>query len=148
MTIKRFLNVEYNNVLAKVDISPNRESMEDMSQVMKEVLLAYREIPVGYSRLQLWNKNVTPHIRLRVFNDIETLAEQYFWDEIQPGFLCLSVQLDSTPIQSTNSELRGDTFTSSINVKRKRRKAILPMPSSGVCDETGWLEFLSSHRGL
>ena len=142
---KRFLNLEFNRTPARINIVQNGVPMDDISEV-QDIIKEKYGLTVGSAYLQIWNENVTPHTQLRVFNHIKTLPEQYFWDESQPGFLCLSVQLDSTPIQSTNSELRGDTFTSSINVKRKRTEAIPPVPTAGVCNEAGWLRFVSSHE--
>jgi hypothetical protein len=49
MTTKRFLNVFYENQPVEIDTN----DMERFSQVQKEVLLAFKDITVGYARVQL-----------------------------------------------------------------------------------------------
>ncbi len=47
---KRFLNVLYENQLVEIDTG----TMERFREVQKEVLIAFKEITVGYARVQLW----------------------------------------------------------------------------------------------
>jgi hypothetical protein len=49
MAKKRFLNVRYENQRVEIDTG----HMERISEVQREVLLAFKEIAVGYARVQL-----------------------------------------------------------------------------------------------
>ncbi len=93
MAKKRFLNVCYENQLVEIDAN----HMERFSQVQKEVLLAFKEISVGYARIQLWNMTATPEIQFDDFEDIKALPEDYFWESKKPGALFLTVQLIPSP---------------------------------------------------
>jgi hypothetical protein len=96
MVTKRFLNVLYGDQSAEIDT----DDMEDIRQVQKEVLLTFKEITVAYARVQLWNKNVTPHIQLDDFDDIKALPEGYYWESKKPGALFATVQMLPSPTAS------------------------------------------------
>jgi hypothetical protein len=77
-------------------------------KVQEMVLVAFKEITVGYARVQLWNETVTPQIQLDDFDDIIDLPEQYYWKPRQPGALFVTVQLLPSPSpsrQPTSTEL-------------------------------------------
>lgn len=120
---KRFLNVEYNNTRARIDT----KDMEDISQVQEKVLLAFKEITVGYARVQLWNNNGTPHIQLDELDDIKALPEQYYWKPKKSGALFLTVQLFSP---SVDSPLIGQVLSVSINQSKLMKKYLTPVGSS------------------
>ena len=88
MTSKRFLNVKYENQPTQIDT----KDMEGFVQVQKEVLAAFEEITVGFSKVQLWNKNgdVSQFTELDDLDDIKALPEEYFAEE---DGLFLTVQL-------------------------------------------------------
>ncbi len=99
MSTKRFLNVVYKKP-ARIDTM----DMDDISQFQKEILLAFREITVGYGSVQLWNKNTNPHTLMDDLDDIKALPEQYFWKAKLPGALFLNVQLLPSASTSTGSK--------------------------------------------
>ena len=79
--------------------------MQDFSQVQKEVLAAFREITVGYARVQLWRETVTLPVQFDDLEDIEALPEQYFWKQKKSGALALTVQLLPSPSLFTGTDL-------------------------------------------
>ena len=110
---KRFLNVLYENQPVEIDTGP----MERFSEVQKEVLLAFKEITVGYARVELWNK--TAHIQFDDFDEIKSLPEEYYWKSKKSGALFLTVQLlPSPPVSSEDTislSIQGSLFV----LKRK-----------------------------
>ena len=123
MAAKRFLNVLYENLPVRIDT----KEMEDISQVQEKVLLAFKEITVGYARVQLWNKNATPHIQLDDFDDIKALPEEYYLKSKNPGALFLTVQvLPSPPAsrQPTSTDIfqGSPLFTAEEDVRRKKQR--------------------------
>jgi hypothetical protein len=96
---KRFLNVQYNNTQARIDTN----DMEDISQVQKYVLVAFKEITFGYARVQLWNNNVSPHTQFDDFDDIKALPEEYYWKSKKLVALFLTVQMLPSPVSRPES---------------------------------------------
>ena len=84
---KRFLNVVYDNLPTRINVT----DMERLSEVQEEIERAYYP-RVNALKIQLWNKNETPHTLLEDLDDIKNLPEQYFWKLKQPGALFLSIQ--------------------------------------------------------
>ena len=112
---KRFLNVTYENQLAEIDIG----TMERFSQVQKEAFFAFREINVGYARVQLWNK--TAHIQFDNVDEIKALPKEYYWNSKKSGALFLTVQLSYPPVSIEDTislSVQGSLFV-------LKRKAIL-----------------------
>jgi hypothetical protein len=60
---KRFLKVKYNSTQARIDT----KDMDDISQVQEKVLVALKEITVGYARV---------HRAVPVFQDLKHSAEE------------------------------------------------------------------------
>ena len=125
----RFLNVQYNNTTAEIDTN----DMERFGQVQEKVLVAFKEITVGYARVQLWNKTSTPYTRLDDLDDIKALPEQYYWKPKKSGSLFLTVQLFSPPFQaSVDSPLIGQVLSVSINQSKLMKKYLTPVGSSST----------------
>jgi hypothetical protein len=99
MAKKRFLNVFYENQLVEIDTN----DMERFSQVQEKLLLAFKEISVGYARIQLWNMTATPEIQIDDFDDIKALPEDYYWESKKPGALFLTVQLIPSPASNEDT---------------------------------------------
>jgi hypothetical protein len=109
---KRFLNVVHKNQHVEIDTAP----MERFSEVQKEVLLAFKEITVGFARVQLWNK--TAQIQFDDFDEIKSLPEEYYWKSKKSGALFLTVQLLEPPVSSEDTislSVQGSLFV----LKRK-----------------------------
>jgi len=77
MAPKRFLNVLFEKQPARIDT----KDMEDISQVQEKVLLAFKEITVGYARVQLWQKTATENTRISTWKQLKSLPEAYFEEE-------------------------------------------------------------------
>ncbi|KAJ3254311.1 hypothetical protein HK103_007282 [Boothiomyces macroporosus] len=88
MTGKRFLNILYENVPAKIDT----RDMEDFSEVEDKVQRKYGLV-VGAAYIQLWNLNDTPPTQLDDLKDIKALPDQYYKTPKEAGALFLTVQL-------------------------------------------------------
>ena len=124
---KRFLNVQYNNTTAEIDTN----DMERFGQVQEKVLVAFKEITVGYARVQLLNKTSTPYTQLDDLDDIKALPEQYYWKPKKSGSLFLTVQLFSPPFPaSVDSPLIGQVLSVSINQSKLMKKYLTPVGSS------------------
>lgn len=124
---KRFLNVEYNNIQVEIDL----KDMERFSELQKEVLVAFKEISLGFARVQLWNKTAAPSIQFNDLDDIKALPEQYFWKRKQYGSLSLTVQLLSPPVSvSAQSPLIGQVLSITINQSKLIKKYLTPVGSS------------------
>jgi hypothetical protein len=123
---QRFLNVLYGNQTARIDTN----DMEDICQVQEKILLAFKEITVGYARVQVWDKNVTPPIHLDDFDEIKKLAEEYYLNPNKSGSLFLTVQLSSPPIlASVDSPLIGQVLSVSINQSKLMKMYLTPVGS-------------------
>jgi hypothetical protein len=92
MAPKRFLNVLYEKQPARIDT----KDMEDISQVQEKVLLAFKEITVGYARVQLWQKTATENTRIE---DLDDIPDEYY---LKPknGGLSLTIVLLTSPTPS------------------------------------------------
>jgi hypothetical protein len=127
MAAKRFLNVLFEKQPARIDT----KDMEDISQVQEKVLLAFKEITVGYARIQLWNNNAAPPIHFDDLDGIKALPEQYYWKPKKSGSLFLAVQLFSPPFPaSVDSPLIGQVLSVSINQSKLMKKYLTPVGSS------------------
>jgi hypothetical protein len=110
----------YENQPAEIDTGP----MEDICQVQKEVLLTFKEITVGYARLQLWNKNAGGNKQIKIWSQLKGPSEAYFAEE---DGLCFTVVLPPSPPgsrQPTSTELfHGSTsLLTAEDVPRKRQR--------------------------
>jgi hypothetical protein len=112
---KRFINVLYENQPVEIDIG----SMERFSEVQKEILLAFKEITVGYARVQLWNKTATPHIQFDNLDEIKDLPEEYYWEPKKSGALFLTAQLFPSPPVSSEDTISLSVQGSVFVLKRK-----------------------------
>ena len=85
---KRFLNVEYENTAARIDI----KNMEDICQVQKAVEEWYsKDFPqVTALRVQLWNKTASESKQIKTWSQLKGLPRAYFAEE---GGISLTVQL-------------------------------------------------------
>ena len=83
MTAKRFFNVLYEKQPARIDT----KDMERFSQAQEKVLLAFKEITVGYARVQLWNKNASENKQIKTWSQLKGLSEACFAEE---DGLCLT----------------------------------------------------------
>jgi hypothetical protein len=126
--MRRFLNIQYNNTTAEIDTN----DMERFVQVQEKVLVAFKEITVGYPRVQLWNKNDSPHTQFDDFDDIKALPEEYYWKSKKLGSLFLTVQLLPSPplTASVDSPLIGQVLSVSINQSKLMKKYLTPVGSS------------------
>ena len=86
---KRFLNVQYLGQPARIDT----KDMEDLSQICKEVLVAFKEITVSYSKIQLYDNDNS------LVNDLDEIAEVYY-KKLKENGLSLTVQLLPSPTSS------------------------------------------------
>jgi hypothetical protein len=99
--------------------------------VQEKVLVAFKEITVGYARVQLLNKTSTLFTQLDDLDDIKALPEQYYWKPKKSGSLFLTVQLFSPPFPaSVDSPLIGQVLSVSINQSKLRKKYLTPVGSS------------------
>ena len=87
---KRFLNVHYLGQPARIDT----KDMEDLSQIQEKVLVAFEEITVGYSKIQLYDKD---HTFIKTWSQFCALPEEYFQEE---SGLLLTIQLRPSPTSS------------------------------------------------
>jgi hypothetical protein len=81
---KRFLNVKYENYAESINVT----DMENLSEVKKEILVAFSSIKVGYGDVELW-KGSEPEDIIEDFDDI---AIEYFKKK-RDGGLYLTVKL-------------------------------------------------------
>ena len=123
---KRFLNVQYKNIQTRIDT----KDMEDISQVQKEVLQAFKEISVGYARVQLWQKTATENTLIEDLDDIKALSEKYYWKPKNSGSLFLAVQLSPPFPASVDSPLIGQVLSVSINQSKLMKMYLTPVGSS------------------
>jgi hypothetical protein len=83
---KRFLNVLYGGVHARIDT----KDMEDLSQVQKEVKIAFEDITVGYSKIQFYNK------ANKQIDDLIEIPDEYY-KKRKNGGLSLTIVLLPSP---------------------------------------------------
>ena len=86
---KRFLNVQYLGQPARIDT----KDMEDLSQVQEKVLVAFKEITVGYSKIQLYNKYNA------LVDDLDDVPDDYY-KKPKEGGLSITIQLLPSPTLS------------------------------------------------
>jgi hypothetical protein len=110
---KRFLNVLYENQPAEIDIG----TMVRFSEVQKEVLFAFKEIKIGYARVQLWND--TANMQFNDINMIKALPEEFYWEAKKAGALYLTVRLLPNPLVSSEDTISLSVQGSLFVLKRK-----------------------------
>jgi hypothetical protein len=71
---KRFLNVLYGGVHARINVT----DMEDLSEVQEKVNVAFENITVGYSKIQFYNKE---GIQIKLWKEFNALCHGYFEEE-------------------------------------------------------------------
>ena len=121
---KRFLNVEYNNIQVEIDL----KDMERFSEVQEKVSVAFKEISLGFARVQLWNKNSSEFNQMKTFSQLKGLPEAYFAEE---NGLSLTVQLLYPPVSvSAQSPLIGQVLSITINQRKLIKKYLTPVGRS------------------
>jgi hypothetical protein len=115
--MKRFLNVEYNSLQTTINVT----DMVKLSQVQEKVLVAFKEITVGYPRIQLWKKTATEDSHIKTWSQINSLPQEYF---IEENGLFLTIQVLAPP--STRESSKNDFFEAGVYLargkERKRRR--------------------------
>lgn len=75
MAEKQFLNVQYGQIPVRINVT----YMVDLSEVQKEVLVAFEEITVGYSKIQLWVTTVeNGETKITTWTNLMDLPSTYF----------------------------------------------------------------------